>query len=59
MKRKFEVHFVIDDEKAFSISTRLFDQFYSRKGFFEEYSMPEYVLSRNLVEGTRESARYC
>ena len=48
MKRKFKVEFAVDDLKAFKIAERLFDQFYSHKGFFEDYSMPEYVLPRNL-----------
>jgi len=58
MRRKFEVEFAIDDLKAFKIAERLFDQFYNRKGFFEDYSMPEYVLPRNLKEGTREHALF-
>lgn len=58
MKRKFEVEFAVDDVKAFKIAERLLDQFYNRKGFFEDYSMPEYVLPRNLEEGTREHALF-
>lgn len=58
MKRKFEVEFAIDNAKAFSIAERLLDQFYKRKGFFEQYSMPEYVLPRNLTEGSREHALF-
>lgn len=58
LKRKFEVEFAVDDVKAFKIAERLFDQFYRRKGFFEDYSMPEYVLPRNLEEGSREHALF-
>jgi len=48
MKRKFEVEFAVDDVKAFKIAEKLFDQFYSHRGFFVGYSMPEYVLPRDL-----------
>lgn len=58
MKRKSEVDFAIDNSKAFKIAERLQDQFYSRKGFFAGYSMPEYVLPRNLKEGTKEHALF-
>jgi len=58
MRRKFEVEFAVDDVKAFKIAERLFDQFYSHKGFFVDYSMPEYVLPRNLEEGSREHALF-
>ena len=58
MRRKFEVEFFVDDVKAFKIAERLFDQFYNRQGFFQGYSMPEYVLPRNLEEGTREHALF-
>ena len=58
MRRKFEVEFAVDGLKAFKIAERLLDQFYNRKGFFEDYSMPEYALPRNLEEGTREYALY-
>ena len=58
MRRKFEVEFAVGNVKAFQIAERLFDQFYNRKGVFADYSMPEYVLPRNLKEGTREHALY-
>ena len=58
MRRKFEVEFAIDDGRASKIAERLFDQFYNRKGIFADYLMPEYVLPRNLREGTREHALY-
>jgi len=58
MRRKFEVEFAIDDGKALKIAERLLDQFYNRKGFFKDYTMPEYVLPRNLKEGTREHALF-
>jgi len=58
LRRKFEVEFSVDSLKAFKIAERLLDQFYSRKGFFVDYSMPEYVLPRNLREGSREHALF-
>jgi len=58
MKRTFEVEFAINNLKALKIAERLFDQFYNRQGFFQDYSMPEYVLPRNLNEGTREHALF-
>jgi len=58
LRRKSEVEFTVDDVKAFNIAERLFDQFYKLKGFFEDYSMPEYVLPRNLREGSREHALF-
>jgi len=48
MKRKFEVEFAVDYVKASKIAERVFDQFYNHRGFFEDYSMPEYVLLRKL-----------
>ena len=56
MKKTVKVDFAIDDLRAIKIAGKLFDQFYNRKGVFEGYSMPEYVLPRNLKEGTREHA---
>ena len=58
MKKTIKVEFAIDDLKAFKIAERLFDQFYNRKGIFADYSMPEYVLPRNLKERTREHALF-
>ena len=58
MRRKFEVEFAVYDVKAFKIAEKLFDQFYNRKSVFADYSMPEYVLPRNLKEGTREHALF-
>ena len=52
MKKTIKVEFAVDNVKAFKIAEKLFDQFYNRKGFFEDYSMLEYVLPRNLKEGT-------
>lgn len=46
MKKTIKVEFAVDDVKAFKIAERLLDQFYNRKGVFEGYSMPEYVLPR-------------
>ena len=58
MKREFKVEFKIDELKAVKIAEKLLDLFYSRKGFFQNYSMPEYILPRNLVKGSREHALY-
>lgn len=58
MKRKVETEFVIDDLRAVKIGGLLFDLFNNRQGFFEDYSMPEYILPRNLVEGSREHALF-
>jgi len=58
MRRKFEVEFAIDNEKAFKIAEKLFDEFYNRKGIFKGYTMPEYILPSNLKEGTREHALF-
>jgi endonuclease III len=58
LSRVFEVRFVTDREKAVSIARRLYDEFYNRKGFFEGYEMPEYVLPANLVKGSKEHAWY-
>jgi len=58
MKKTIKVEFAIDDSKASSIAERLLDQFYNRKGFFQDYTMPEYVLPRNLKEETREHALF-
>jgi len=58
LRRKFEVEFAIDDSKASGIAERLLDQFYNRKGFFRGYTMPEYVLPRNLDKGSREHALF-
>jgi endonuclease III len=58
MRKKFEVEFAVDNPKAFRIAERLVDQFYGRKGVFENYSMPEYILPRNLKEGSKEHALF-
>jgi endonuclease III len=58
MSRKYEVEFAIDDLKAMKIAGRLHNQFYNRQGFFADYSMPEYVLPRNLKEGSKEHALF-
>jgi len=58
MRRKFEVEFAIDNVKAFKIAERLTDYFYNHKDIFADYSMPEYVLPRNLKKGTREHALF-
>jgi hypothetical protein len=58
MKKEVRIQFRVDEEKAVRIAERLLDQFYGGKGFFEGYSMPEYVLPRNLQRGSREHALY-
>ena len=58
MKKVIETHFEIDDAKALKIASKLFDDFYGKKGFFEDKPMPEYVLPRNLKEGTKQHALY-
>jgi len=58
MKREATIEFRLDAEKAGTIAERLLDLFYNRKGFFEGYSMPEYILPDNLHEGSREHALY-
>lgn len=56
--RRYSVDFEIDSDKAEKIGKILLDQFYNRKGFFEKYEMPEYILPPNLVKGSREHALY-
>jgi endonuclease III len=58
MSAKHEGRFNIDDMKALKIARRLYDEFYNHKGIFESYSMPEYILPRNLDEGTKEHALF-
>jgi len=58
MKKTIEVEFSVDERKTSKIAERLLDQFYNRQGFFKGYTMPEYVLPRNLEEGTREHALF-
>jgi endonuclease III len=56
--KKIGFEFAIDDLKAIKIAGRLYGQFYDRQGFFADYSMPEYVLPRNLKERSREHALF-
>jgi endonuclease III len=58
MSRKYEVKFAIDSVKALKIAGMLYNQFYNHQSIFEDYSMPEYVLPRNLKEGTKEHALF-
>ena len=58
MKKTVGFEFAIDDLKAIKIAGRLYNEFYNRHGFFADYSMPEYVLPRNLKEGSREHALF-
>ena len=55
---RYSVDFEIDGDKAEAIGSILLDQFYNRKGFFQHYEMPEYILPPNLVKGSREHALY-
>jgi len=57
-KKETTIQFNINEEKAICIAEKLLDLFYRRRGFFEGYSMPEYVLPKNLVEGSREHGLY-
>ena len=56
--RRFEVKFGIDEQKALRIVERLLHEFYTQKGFFKNYSMPEYILPRNMKEASREHALF-
>jgi endonuclease III len=58
LNKVFEARFELDKNKAAQIAARLYEQFYSGKGFFAGYRMPEYILPRNLVEGSKEHAQY-
>jgi endonuclease III len=58
VKKKVGFEFAIDDLKAIKIAGRLYNQFYNRSGFFKDYSMPEYLLPRNMKEGSREHALF-
>lgn len=51
-----KTEFKIDEEKAVKIGSKLYSEFYSHKGVFEKYSMPEYVLPKNLKQGSKEHA---
>jgi len=57
-KVTYNVEFFQDIDRATNIARILYDQFYNRKGIFREYSMPEYVLPRNLKEGSKEHALF-
>ena len=52
------VEFESDDLRTRDIANRLFDQFYGQKGFFEGYTMPEYLLPTGMIKGSREHALY-
>jgi len=58
MSTIYEVKFDINKTKAAVIATKLYHDFYSRKGFFQDYEMPEYIAPDNLVEGSKEHAWY-
>jgi len=58
VKKKVGFEFAIDDLKAIKIAGRLYNQFYNRSGFFKDYSMPEYLLPKNLQEGSKEHALF-
>lgn len=51
-----KTEFKIDDSKAIKIGRKLSDDFYNHRGVFESYSMPEYVIPRNLKQGSKEHA---
>jgi len=52
------IEFEADDLKALNIADRLFDQFYDQKGFFQGYTMPEYLLPTGMSKGSKEHALY-
>lgn len=58
MKKRVDLEFAIDDLKAIKTAGRLYNQFYSRQGFFADYSMPEYVLPKNMKEGSMGHALF-
>jgi len=58
LSKVFEARFAVNKDKAAQMARRLYDQFYGGKGFFEGYRMPEYILPRNLVPGSKEHAQY-
>jgi len=58
MKRIVKTQFEIDDPKALKIASKLFADFYGKKGFFKDKPMPEHMLPRNLKEGTKQHALY-
>jgi len=58
MASEAETVLVEDYEKALSIAKILRDQFSSKTGFFKDYSMPEYLLPKSVVSGSREHALY-
>jgi len=47
-----------DIEKAKKVGETLHTLFVHRTGFFSEYTMPEYILPKNLREGSLEHALY-
>jgi len=52
------VEFNIDEAKATAIGKTILDQFYNKRGFFQGYEMPEYILPPNLEKSSREHALY-
>jgi len=52
------IEFEANDIKALNIADRLFDQFYGQKGFFEGYTMPEYILPTGMSKGSKEHALF-
>jgi endonuclease III len=58
VKKTILTEFAIDNSKAAKIADRLFNGFYNKKGIFENYSMPEYILPRNLKKGSKEHALF-
>lgn len=56
--RSYTTRFEIDGDKAFQIGAVLLDQFYEKKGFFTDYEMPEYILPKNMIKGSRKHSLY-
>jgi len=56
--RRVLAEFEVNVEKALRIAQILYDFFVRKEGIFAGYSMPEYILPRNIVKGSREHALY-
>lgn len=45
------IEFEADGLRVLNMADRLFDQFYDQKGFFQGYTMPEYLLPTGMIKG--------
>ncbi len=57
-KKTIQIEFLIDDLKAESIASKLVAEFENRKGIFQNSHLPEYILPRKMVEGSRDHALF-